>query len=75
MLPLSEWQTLFAVQAGAAATFTGLIFVAVSINQAKIISVRGLPFARGGIHPSVPAGVFHFNSGADPAAADSCAGH
>jgi hypothetical protein len=42
MPPLSEWQTLFAVQAGAAATLTGLIFVAVSINLAKIIEIPGL---------------------------------
>jgi hypothetical protein len=42
MIPLSEWQTLFAVQAGAAATLTGLVFVAVSINLAKIIEYPGL---------------------------------
>jgi hypothetical protein len=43
MAPLSEWQTLLAVQAGAAATLTGLVFVAVSINLAKIIAFPGLP--------------------------------
>lgn len=43
MLPLSEWQTYLAVQAGAAATLTGLVFVAVSINLAQIISIPGLP--------------------------------
>jgi hypothetical protein len=40
---LSDWQTLFAVQAGAAATLTGLVFVAVSINLARIIAFPGLP--------------------------------
>jgi modulator of FtsH protease len=43
MLPLNEWNTLLAVQAGAAATLTGLVFVAVSINLAKIIAYPGLP--------------------------------
>jgi hypothetical protein len=43
MLPLAEWQTFFAVQAGAAATLTGLVFVAVSINLRQIMEVRGLP--------------------------------
>jgi len=42
MPPLSEWQTLFAVQAGAAATLTGLVFVAVSINLAQIVKTPGL---------------------------------
>jgi hypothetical protein len=40
---LTEWSTLLAVQAGAAATLTGLVFVAVSINLAKIIGFPGLP--------------------------------
>lgn len=43
MPPLDEWNTLLAVQAGAAATLTGLVFVAVSINLAKIIAFPGLP--------------------------------
>jgi hypothetical protein len=43
MLQLADWQTYLAVQAGAAATLTGLVFVAVSINLAQIISVPGLP--------------------------------
>jgi modulator of FtsH protease len=43
MPPLSEWQTLLAVQAGAAATLTGLVFVAVSINLASILETPGLP--------------------------------
>jgi hypothetical protein len=37
-----EWQTFLAVQAGAAATLTGLVFVAVSINLTRILSVPGL---------------------------------
>ena len=40
---ITEWQTFFAVQAGAAATLTGLVFVAVSLNLAKIMAVAGLP--------------------------------
>ena len=40
---LSEWQTFFAVQAGAAATLTGLVFVAVSLNLSKIMTIAGLP--------------------------------
>lgn len=43
MPPLPEWQTLFAVQAGAAATLTGLVFVAVSINLPQILKTPGLP--------------------------------
>jgi modulator of FtsH protease len=43
MVSLAEWQTLFSVQAECAATLTGLVFVAVSINLAKIIAVPGLP--------------------------------
>ena len=43
MADLSEWQTLLALQAGAAATLTGLVFVAVSINLSNIINVAGLP--------------------------------
>jgi hypothetical protein len=43
MLPLSEWQTLFSVEAESAATLTGLVFVAVSINLARVLSSPGLP--------------------------------
>jgi hypothetical protein len=43
MPTLAEWQTFFAVQAGTAATLTGLVFVAVSINLARIMEVPGLP--------------------------------
>jgi modulator of FtsH protease len=43
MPALSEWQTFFAVQAGAAATLTGLVFVAVSINLTRILNTLGLP--------------------------------
>jgi hypothetical protein len=40
---ISEWTTLLAVQAGASATLTGLVFVAFSINQSKIMDFPGLP--------------------------------
>jgi uncharacterized membrane protein YGL010W len=43
MLRLPEWQTFLAVQAGAAATLTGLVFVAVSINLGRIMAQPGLP--------------------------------
>ena len=43
MLPLSEWQGIFSVLAESAATLTGLVFVAVSINLARILSSPGLP--------------------------------
>ncbi len=43
MTQLADWQTYLAVQAGAAATLTGLVFVAVSINLTRILSVPGLP--------------------------------
>jgi hypothetical protein len=42
MQALVEWQTLLSVQAGASATLTGLVFVAVSINLNRILSVPGL---------------------------------
>lgn len=42
MLPLSEWQPLLSMQAGAAATLTGLVFVAVSINIGRILETPGL---------------------------------
>lgn len=38
----SEWNTLLALQAGAAATLTGLVFVAVSLNLDRILSFPGL---------------------------------
>jgi len=40
---IAEWNTLLAVQAGAAATLTGLVFVAVSINLNRIMTFPGLP--------------------------------
>jgi hypothetical protein len=40
---IAEWQTLLSVQAEAAATLTGLVFVAASINLTRIIAVPGLP--------------------------------
>ena len=39
---IAEWNTFLAVQAGAAATLTGLVFVAFSINQNKIMDYPGL---------------------------------
>jgi len=40
---ITEWNTLFAVEAGAAATLTGLVFVALSINLSRILAFPGLP--------------------------------
>lgn len=40
---IAEWNTFLAVQAGAAATLTGLVFVAFSINQSRIMAYPGLP--------------------------------
>jgi len=40
---IAEWNTLLAVEAGAAATLTGLVFVALSVNLSKIVSYPGLP--------------------------------
>jgi modulator of FtsH protease len=40
---ISDWNTLLSVEAGAAATLTGLVFVAVSINLNRIMSFPGLP--------------------------------
>jgi hypothetical protein len=40
---IAEWSTLLAVEAGAAATLTGLVFVALSVNLARIVAVPGLP--------------------------------
>jgi modulator of FtsH protease len=39
----AEWNTFLAVQASAAATLSGLVFVAVSINLTKILAIPGLP--------------------------------
>jgi hypothetical protein len=39
---ISEWSNYLSVQAGAAATLTGLVFVAVSINLSRILSIPGL---------------------------------
>jgi hypothetical protein len=43
MPPLTEWQTLISMQASAAATLTGLVFVAASINLDKIVAMPVLP--------------------------------
>jgi hypothetical protein len=40
---IAEWSTLLAVEAGAAATLMGLVFVALSINLTRILAVPGLP--------------------------------
>ncbi len=40
---MGEWSNFFAGTAGAAATLTGLIFVGVSINLTKILSIPKLP--------------------------------
>jgi hypothetical protein len=40
---MTEWNTLLALQAGAAATLIGLVFVAVSINLDRVLDYPGLP--------------------------------
>jgi len=40
---MNSWNSLLSVEAGAAATLTGLVFVAFSINQSKIMAFPGLP--------------------------------
>jgi modulator of FtsH protease len=40
---MSEWTTLLSVEAGAAATLMGLVFVSLSINLNMIMSIPGLP--------------------------------
>jgi modulator of FtsH protease len=40
---IAGWAGFLAVAAGVAATLTGLIFVAVSINLARILEFLGLP--------------------------------
>ena len=42
-MPSPEWQNLLCAQAEAAATLTGLVFVAVSINLTRIVETPGLP--------------------------------
>ena len=37
-----EWNTLLAAEVGASATLTGLVFVAVSINLTRIMTIPGL---------------------------------
>lgn len=41
-LSIADWSNYLAVQAEAAATLTGLVFVAVSINLSRILAVVGL---------------------------------
>ena len=40
---MNEWHDLFVATAGASAALTGLIFVGVSINLARILSIPKLP--------------------------------
>ena len=40
---MTEWNTLLALEAGAAATLIGLVFVAVSINLDRVLAYPGLP--------------------------------
>ncbi len=40
---MAEWSTLLAVEAGAAATLTGLVFIGLSVNLGKILAFPGLP--------------------------------
>jgi modulator of FtsH protease len=40
---IADWSNYLVVRAGAAATLTGLVFVAVSINLARVLSTPGLP--------------------------------
>jgi modulator of FtsH protease len=40
---IAEWSTLLSVEAGAAATLMGLVFVALSINLNRILTVPHLP--------------------------------
>jgi hypothetical protein len=40
---MTEWNSFFSAMTGASATLTGLIFVGVSINLAKILSIPSLP--------------------------------
>jgi modulator of FtsH protease len=42
-LVVSEWSNFMIAEASAAATLTGLVFVAVSINLPRILSFPGLP--------------------------------
>jgi hypothetical protein len=39
---ITEWSNYLSVQASAAATLTGLVFVAVSINLSRVLSIPGL---------------------------------
>ena len=40
---MKEWNDLYMATAGASAALTGLIFVGISINLTKILSIPGLP--------------------------------
>src|SRR5579871_2207716 len=40
---MSGWESFFVAEVGAAAALGGLLFVAISLNLARILSVGGLP--------------------------------
>ena len=42
ILSITEWNNYLSAQAGASATLTGLVFVAVSINLSRVLSIPGL---------------------------------
>jgi hypothetical protein len=41
-ISISDWSNYLAAQAGASATLTGLVFVAVSINLSSVLAIPGL---------------------------------
>ena len=44
---IADWSSFLSVQAEAAATLTGLIFVAMSINAERVMTFPGLPSRAG----------------------------
>jgi hypothetical protein len=41
-IPIADWSNYLTVQASVSATLTGLVFVAVSINLSRVLSIPGL---------------------------------